>query len=245
MTATPTPVVLLHGMRVTSSMWGPVGDRLARRRPTAHPDLPGHGTRRAEEFTVAAAVDLVRGTVAELGGPALLVGHSLGGFIAIATAARHPELVRGLVAIGCSAAPRGAGLAAYRAYGRLLAGNPERSDRLSDRGFRSQLPADVYQALAAGGYDSAVSTAVVQEIGALDPIAELGGYAGPVWLLNGGWDQFRMGESRFLDACQDGRLTVWPRLTHVSIIGQTDRLTRFVEDACAVVDHRRELGDGD
>ncbi|MFI0904400.1 alpha/beta fold hydrolase [Streptomyces sioyaensis] len=42
-------------------------------------DLPGHGSRRGEPFTIAGAVAAVADAIDELGGRALLVGLSLGG----------------------------------------------------------------------------------------------------------------------------------------------------------------------
>lgn len=227
---------MLHGMRVTSTMWDPLRAALPGR-VTRAPDLPGHGTALEPTFTVESATRCAAEAVERVGGRAVLVGHSLGGFIAIATAARHPEAVAGVVAIGCSSSPRGLGLLAYRGYGALLARDPDRAGRVSDRGFRSQLPSAEYRALAAGGFSCDVAPAVVAQLGRADPVAELASYPGPVWLLNGSLDQFRRDEQAFLDACQDGRLTVWPRLTHVSILGRTARLARFVEDACIVVEH--------
>ena len=41
--------------------------------------------------------DLAQAEVAKKGEPAFLVGHSLGGFVSIMTAALHPELARGVV----------------------------------------------------------------------------------------------------------------------------------------------------
>ncbi|BEU96049.1 alpha/beta hydrolase [Acidovorax sp. DW039] len=43
--------------------------------------------------------DFAQTQVQRLEGPVFLVGHSLGGFLSVMTAARHPELVRGVVLI--------------------------------------------------------------------------------------------------------------------------------------------------
>ncbi|AVS78345.1 alpha/beta hydrolase [Paracidovorax avenae] len=43
--------------------------------------------------------DFARGQADRAGGPVLLVGHSLGGFLSVMAAARHPELARGVVMV--------------------------------------------------------------------------------------------------------------------------------------------------
>jgi len=69
------------------------------------PDLRGFGESgmggaRGPVPMQAYAEDL-RALMAELGlGPVILVGHSMGGYIALAFARAHPELVRGLVLVG-------------------------------------------------------------------------------------------------------------------------------------------------
>src|SRR5256886_14453005 len=64
-------------------------------------DLPGHGE---SETAPGASVDDYAAAAADFlialdCGPVIVVGHSLGGSIAIALAARRPDLVRGLVLI--------------------------------------------------------------------------------------------------------------------------------------------------
>ena len=64
-------------------------------------DLPGHGE---SDPAPAASVEAHAAAVADFlsaleRGPSVVIGHSLGGSIAIALAARRPDLVRGLVLI--------------------------------------------------------------------------------------------------------------------------------------------------
>ncbi|WP_262391703.1 alpha/beta fold hydrolase [Nocardiopsis sp. CNR-923] len=81
------PIVLVHGMRVSGSMWRPQVEWLRERgRTVVAPDLPGHGSRRGEVFSLGAAVDTVLGAIEGVGGRALLAGLSLGGFVSIAAA---------------------------------------------------------------------------------------------------------------------------------------------------------------
>src|SRR5690606_31556391 len=86
------PVVLLHGSRTSCTMWRRQV-RVLRDAgiPTSAPDLPGHGARRGERFDLDEAVTTVRDAVAAAGGRALVVGLSLGGYIAIEHRARFPE----------------------------------------------------------------------------------------------------------------------------------------------------------
>src|SRR5256714_8004908 len=79
-------------------------------------DLPGFALRpalKASDANVVQLADYVARVVTGLGiPPALLLGHSLGGGVAMHLAMRHPELVRGLVLI----APVGLGVSLHWIY---------------------------------------------------------------------------------------------------------------------------------
>ena len=97
-----TPVVLLGGFIVPSSVWEGVGRRLARRHRVFAIDLPPFGyTERKGPYTLESWVHLVHDFDRRLGlhGP-LLVGHSLGAVVVVAGAAHgrgvyHPPPPRG------------------------------------------------------------------------------------------------------------------------------------------------------
>jgi pimeloyl-ACP methyl ester carboxylesterase len=100
-----TPVVLVHGAGASSVTWIDVLRRLSVRRRTIAPDLPGHGQ---SDPWHTPTVDMYRdavGTVcANLGvGRAILVGHSMGGAIALRTALGFPDKVAGIVIVGIGA----------------------------------------------------------------------------------------------------------------------------------------------
>jgi pimeloyl-ACP methyl ester carboxylesterase len=231
------PVVLLHGTRVSRTMWQPVMEIVGAHRPVAAPDLPGHGRRRGERFTMDAAVDAAAEVIDQLGGRALLVGLSLGGYVSLATAARHPGRTAGLLAIGCTTVPRGMLAAVYRQQAGLAVRYPEWADRLSVRGFRRTLPTPAAAAMSAGGLSSEVWKDVCDAVIGLDALAALASYPGPVWLANGARDPFRGDERAFLAACRDGRLTVWPGHSHLSPLGQPQLLARATLDAAVVAEH--------
>ena len=97
-----TPVVLIHGW---SSSWyalSPVLPVLGKRYHVVAVDLPGFGdspqmNRRA---TIPDYAELVAKLLRDKGGkPAILIGHSMGGMIAIEITLRYPELVDRLILI--------------------------------------------------------------------------------------------------------------------------------------------------
>lgn len=93
-------VVLVHGLGGAAENWVELAPELARRHRVIVPDLPGHGfsepTGRAGDLGPYA--DAVLAVCAAEGVErAIVVGHSLGGVVAIRLALARPELVRGLV----------------------------------------------------------------------------------------------------------------------------------------------------
>jgi pimeloyl-ACP methyl ester carboxylesterase len=107
------PLVLIHGVGTSRAIWGPVLPRLAATRRVIAVDLPGFGA--SPPLGRGFDLDAVADRVAELAGVSRfdLVGHSLGGAVAVALAARRPGAVRRLVLVApAGLAPRPARLAA-------------------------------------------------------------------------------------------------------------------------------------
>lgn len=230
------PVLFLHGIRVSGSMWRPVAAAVGQRRPVAVPDLPGHGDRRGERLTLETAVATVTASIDELGGRAVVVGHSMGGFVGMAAAERAPEKVAGLVALGCSARPHGAGGRLYATAARMAVRRPQLADRLGAIGFRRLLPPEVAEAVLAGGLVSEVMPEAVALVRRVDPIAALRDFPGPVQVVNGSRDPFRADEDALLRACHQGSLTILPRRGHIDCLAETTRLAGLVEGTAASLD---------
>ncbi|TFD71173.1 alpha/beta fold hydrolase [Cryobacterium fucosi] len=230
MNAVP-PVLFVHGIRTAATMWR---RQLAILGDAGHPalaiDLPGHGSRITERFTVDGALAAIDEGVAALGGRVVLVGLSLGGYYAIAYAARHPERVAGLVAAGCCAIPSGWPLGAYRGLARLIGRLPDHGLRLHTSLVRVLLPPTGAADALAGGVPLNVMDAGLGATGTLRPLEGLSRYPGPVWLVNGAFDQFRLHERRFLAACRNGRLVVVPRASHLVSLAQPERFAAVLRD---------------
>jgi pimeloyl-ACP methyl ester carboxylesterase len=223
------PVLLVHGIRASATMWRYQEEKLrAAGYPVLAIDLPGHGQRMNEPFTVPAALAAIDDGVATLGGRVLLVGLSLGGYYAVAYAAQHPDRVAGLVAAGCSAVPRGALLEGYRMLARLIRRLPDRGLWLHEAMTRLFLPAAGACDVLAGGAALDVMDSGLRATSTLTPLASLAAYPGRIWLVNGALDHFRLNERRFLAACRTGEVVVVPRATHLSSLAQPERFTSIL-----------------
>ena len=97
-------VLLVHGITNDSQTWEPVIGRLARDHDVIAPDLPGHGSsaRQRGDHSLGAHASMLRDLVQAVGRDRVtLVGHSLGGDIAMQFAYQFPEMAERLVLV-CS-----------------------------------------------------------------------------------------------------------------------------------------------
>ncbi len=97
------PVLLLiHGITSSSASWNPVLAQLATRFTVVAPDLLGHGQsdKPRGDYSLGASASLMRDLMVALGHQrATIVGHSLGGGIAMQMAYQFPERVERLVLV--------------------------------------------------------------------------------------------------------------------------------------------------
>ena len=102
-TGSGTPVVILHGLPGTLHDFEPVIAKM----PNSHVfslDRPGFGWSKGGWVPFQQQIDIVHGFITQLGlGPAIVVGHSFGGSLALGLAGRYPQDVARLVLIAPAA----------------------------------------------------------------------------------------------------------------------------------------------
>ncbi|MEM8923190.1 MAG: alpha/beta hydrolase [Actinomycetota bacterium] len=97
-----TPVVFTHGWLNTGEVWDGVVEALGGEVRSLTWDLRGHGRSGVAEpgrYERDDALDDLRRMIDEAGRPAVLVGHSLGGYLSLAITALFPEVTAGLVLV--------------------------------------------------------------------------------------------------------------------------------------------------
>jgi 3-oxoadipate enol-lactonase len=96
----PTPLVLIHPFPTDAGFWDELRPRLSPDRHVLVPELPGFGSKSERPgWSIAEAADEIADTIAAWApdGRAAVCGLSMGGYTALALAARRPDVVSALV----------------------------------------------------------------------------------------------------------------------------------------------------
>ena len=231
-------IVFVHGTRLNRNHWQPQLRRLAGRYRCVAIDLPGHGERAGEPFTLQAASDAVIAAIeAEVpSGRAVVVGLSLGGYVAIEAAERCPGRVDGLVLAGCSAEPVGPVAALFRGFAWILEHVPPGAqDAVSRTFFRLRYGRDVADPIIAGGFSSSGGAQALRVLVRTRFLERLGSLWTPVLIVNGALDPvFGPGGNPWAAACRRGRHVVLSRAMHLTSLDRpaafSDLVARFAAD---------------
>lgn len=107
----PEKLVFLHGVFGQGKNFGTVAKMLGDLTTSVLTDLPNHGRSPwTEQFAYPLFAEMVADELVELGAedePVTLVGHSMGGKVAMQTALSHPHLLKRLVVLDMSPVDRG------------------------------------------------------------------------------------------------------------------------------------------
>jgi abhydrolase domain-containing protein 6 len=229
------PVVLLHGFGATADSWNRFAPRLMKRYRVIAPDLPGWGQSTridAGSYAYPEQVERLHQFLRKLDLCRVhLIGHSMGGFIAAAYAARYPEEVMtlGLLAPHGVAGPEPSELALSVAAGDnwLVASSLPEFERLLDNVFakRPYIPKSVFRVAAARAINgSAKSARIFAETQNNDPSLEerLGLIQAPSLIIWGDQDRVLHVSSAelFRKGIRNSELLVLPGIGHMPLMEQ-------------------------
>lgn len=236
------PLVVLHGFPLDHRMWWDVTDLLPGERTVIAPDLPGFGTSPSGPDLAAAlghdpevaSIDVMGDAVAAAlrsSGVerAVVAGLSMGGYVALSMAERHPDLVAGLGLLDTRAnadddearGRRHAIARQVRADQRVEAVYGMRTSLLgaTNRVSRPDLVDRVFAWICDQG-PAAVAWAQEAMAARPDRTAVLGAYAGPSLVVVGEEDAISPVDvaRTMAQALTDSELVIVPRSGHMTTI---------------------------
>ena len=226
-----TTIVFLHGTRLTAAMWAPQIAALGDEFDCLALDLPGHGTRSTERFSLAGAADAVAELIAtQDGGQAIVVGWSLGGYVAMELASRWPNRVTGLVLAGATADPVGPWFVPYTALAMALRVIPTSwLDLLHGWFFRRRYPPSIAEPILAAGFNYRAGSQAVRAVIGERFRPRLARYPGRTLIINGESDLlFRLAERSFAGAATDPSRVLIRGSGHRTNLDQPDAFTAAI-----------------
>jgi pimeloyl-ACP methyl ester carboxylesterase len=97
-----TPLVMLHGLGAIAATWTAVAAAFSDEYRVVIPDLAGHGLSAPQDGEINFPIEMAGLEAilcAECGEPSILMGHSLGGWLACLLTFAHPESIRRVVLV--------------------------------------------------------------------------------------------------------------------------------------------------
>lgn len=220
------PVVLLHGLALDGSIWKEVANLYGDQARFILPDLRGHGRSgigRADGSIEQFADDLVR-LADHLGIERFtLAGHSMGGYISLAFAERHPQRLAGLIMVTSNAradTPEKKKMRLLEADETLIVGSSTLAESLAQKLSKSaEIQRLTYQILRKTDPEGIVNVqrAIAQRPNRLEVIRNL---EVPFLAVAGKDDQIVEPEAaiEMADASRKGKAVVLPGVGHMPML---------------------------
>ncbi|HYE02941.1 MAG TPA: alpha/beta fold hydrolase [Phycisphaerales bacterium] len=240
------PILLVHGFPLSSQMWTPIVQRLKSRYRMIVPDVRGHGLSESSPKTsitqmaddLAAILDRVNER-----NPVVVVGLSMGGYIALEFFRRHRPRVRGLVLADTRAAadsPEKARERALIAQRVLAEGSLVLAESMTNKLFAPDAPADmkeVWKERISHAKPEGVAAALTAMAQREDSIALLPTIDVPTLVIVGEHDAITpVDEVRAMQQSIPGsELVVVPGAGHLSPVEQPDRVAEALKQFMARV----------
>jgi pimeloyl-ACP methyl ester carboxylesterase len=224
------PIVFLHGIRLGGKIWEPHARALCDEFFVVTPDLPGHGALEHLPFD-APTIDAFLAYISDnvVSRPPLIVGYSLGGYVAMRYATGLPDHTSGLIITGSSTNIVGYRRVLYDAAVRVTAHIPAPMlQRMLTVFFHLTLPPRVANVIIPFQFNHDVFEQSLYLAGGIRYSERLRAYGKPVLVINGKWDVlFRRDEGLYAQAA-GGRLVVMRGTDHVAPLREPRAFSGFV-----------------
>lgn len=227
-------ILFLHGIRLGREIWAQHAAALAGRYRVVTVDLPGHGALLSVPFTTDNVTELLDETIERyVSGAPLIVGYSLGGYVAMRYAVRFPERTAGLLLAGCTLDFEGWKWWPYGMGVRFTQMLPEPiAVWMLHTALYLSLPRYWLEVVERIPFDRDVfartSEIVRSSEGALNDVAR---YRKPVLIVNGEYDlAFRADERRFLHRLPQARLRIIRGVDHTGPLRRVGEFTEIVNE---------------
>jgi pimeloyl-ACP methyl ester carboxylesterase len=224
------PLLFVHGIRLGREIWERHANALRDAYYVATLDLPGHGTLADVPFetdTVGALLSYVIDDV--LKAPPIVIGYSLGGYVAMQFAHDAPERTAAIVLADCTLDFNGWLRSPYEWVMRTTARIPAATlRRMITFAFRLTLPREVAEVVVPLRFNRAVFADVRRAGSGVISSELLRDYDKPVLIVNGEWDVLFRGDERKFARRAHADVEVIGRTDHVAPLRKPDEFTKIV-----------------
>lgn len=231
------PLLFLHGVRLAGSIWAEHARRLCDEYYVVTPDLPGHGALAHLPFELPVLEAFLAYISDRLfTRPPLIIGYSLGGYLAMRYGLDMPDRSAGLILAGCTADVVGARRRMYDLAVLAASKVPPRAiDGALAAFFRLTLPHRLAEQITPFPFNSRVFSASREIACGQRYSSRLAAYRKPILLVNGQWDiVFRLDEARYA-ASAGARICVLRGATHIAPMSRVDEFTEVVRSFARTV----------
>jgi pimeloyl-ACP methyl ester carboxylesterase len=223
------PIVFIHGAGGNRLLWGAQVRALSSTLRVLTLDLPGHGRSEGPGMaTIDSNAEAVAEALGSLGSPAVVVGHSMGGGIALKLALQRPGLVAGLVLLGTGARLR----VAPSLFAGLQTDYDGAAETITGMAFASAAASEMRMRGKRALLEAGAATLLTdfQACDSFDVLARLGEIHIPCLVLCGAED--RLTPPKYSESLATGiagaRLEIIPSAGHMAMLEQPEAVSQSI-----------------
>jgi pimeloyl-ACP methyl ester carboxylesterase len=224
-------IIFIHGAGVSRKWWHPQVAALCDEFRVISLDLPGHGSLAGESFKIHMAVDNLNDlSEKEVGNTALLIGISLGGYLAMDYLQKFPKRVAGMILSGCSINMSGFSGLSFKLTGNMLKRKgKEWLKEVTIASYRKRVTQSVIEPVIDAGIFPDAAIEAFFELSGRNYYAMLKNCTVPILLINGEKDEpNRKAEKAFIKHAPQTQSSPIPGASHLANLEQPEVFNRLV-----------------